>query len=158
MITILFVSLPVLLGLLLFGALRLVRAASHDPAKARRRFRQLVWGQGLIFSLVYLAALWWTLVSAHAQGGGGQAQAGEAAVAAAGLSIGDGIALLGVAVATGLAVLGAGHAVGTVGAAALGVITEKPEMLGRTLVFIGLAEGLAIYGLIISILLLQQLQ
>jgi V/A-type H+-transporting ATPase subunit K len=127
-------------------------------ATARRRFRQLVWGQVVIFSLVYIAVLWWTLIAAHAQGAGAQPQAGEAAVAAAGLSIGDGIALLGVAVATGLAVLGAGHAVGVVGAAALGVITEKPEMLGRTLVFIGLAEGLAIYGLIISILLLQQLQ
>lgn len=158
MITILFVSLPVLLGVLLMGILRLARAASQDPAKARRRFRQLVWGQILVFSLAYLAALWWTLAAAHAQGAGGQPQTGQAAVAGAGLSIGDGIALLGVAVATGLAVLGAGHAVGTVGAAALGVITEKPEMLGRTLVFIGLAEGLAIYGLIISILLLQQLR
>ena len=153
----LLVSVPVLLIFSLLGVSRLVRAANHHPATARRRFRQLVWGQVVIFSLVYVAVLSWMLIAAHAQGAGAQPQAGEAA-AAAGLSIGDGIAFLGVAVATGLAVMGAGHAVGIVGAAALGVIAEKPEMLGRTLVFIGLAEGLAIYGLIISILLLQQLQ
>jgi V/A-type H+-transporting ATPase subunit K len=153
----LLVSVPVLLLFLLVGVPPLVRGAHHHPTTARRRFRQLVWGQVVIFSLVYIAVLLWTLIATHAQGAGAQPQAGEAA-AAAGLSIGDGIALLGVAVATGLAVMGAGHAVGIVGAAALGVIAEKPEMLGRTLVFIGLAEGLAIYGLIISILLLQQLQ
>ena len=152
----LLVSVPALLIFSLLGVSGLARAANHHPATARRRFRQLVRGQVVIFSLVYIAVLSWTLIAVHAQGPGAQPQAGEAA--AAGLSIGDGIALLGVAVATGLAVMGAGHAVGIVGAAALGVIAEKPEMLGRTLVFIGLAEGLAIYGLIISILLLQQLQ
>ena len=154
----LLVSVPVLLLVLLVGVPPLVRGAHHHPTTAWRRFRQLVWGQVAIFSLVYIAVLSWTLLAAHAQGPSAEAQAGGAAAAAAGLSIGDGIALLGVAVATGLAVMGAGHAVGIVGAAALGVIAEKPEMLGRTLVFIGLAEGLAIYGLIVSILLLQQLQ
>jgi V/A-type H+-transporting ATPase subunit K len=54
-------------------------------------------------------------------------------------------------------VLGAGYAVAVVGAAALGAIAEKPELFGRTLVFIGLAEGLAIYGLIVSILILGRL-
>jgi V/A-type H+/Na+-transporting ATPase subunit K len=153
----LLVSGPALLILLLLWGARLVRGSNHHSATARRRFRQLVCGQMVIFSLVYIAALWWTLIAPHAQGAGAQPPAGPAAAAAASLSIGDGIALLGVAVATGLAVMGAGQAVGIVGAAALGVISEKPEMLGRTLVFIGLAEGLAIYGLIISILLLQQL-
>ncbi len=127
-------------------------------ALARRRFRQFVWGQVAILGFVYIAVLSWTLIAAHAQGAGAQPQAGAPAAAATSLSIGDGIAFLGIAVATGLAVMGAGHAVGVVGAAALGAITEKPEMLGRTLVFIGLAEGLAIYGLIVSILLLRQLQ
>jgi V/A-type H+-transporting ATPase subunit K len=152
------VSVPVLLILLLLGGARLVRAAGHDLATARRRFRQFVRGQVAVFSCVYIAVVLWMLVTAHAQVAGAQPQANVAAATVAGLSIGDGIAFLGIAVATGLAVIGAGHAVGVVGAAALGVISEKPEMLGRTLVFIGLAEGLAIYGLIISILLLQQLQ
>jgi len=63
---------------------------------------------------------------------------------------------LGAALATGLACIGAGIAVGIAGAAAIGGITEKPEILGRTLIFVGLAEGIAIYGLIISFLILNR--
>jgi V/A-type H+/Na+-transporting ATPase subunit K len=65
-----------------------------------------------------------------------------------------GQAALGAALATGLACIGAGIAVGIAGAAAIGGITEKPELLGRTLIFVGLAEGIAIYGLIVSFLIL----
>ncbi|MFA7386469.1 MAG: ATP synthase subunit C [Thiohalobacteraceae bacterium] len=61
------------------------------------------------------------------------------------------------ALATGLASLGAGFAVAGVGSAAIGAITEKPELLGRTLIFVGLAEGIAIYGLIVSILILNRI-
>ena len=63
---------------------------------------------------------------------------------------------VGAALATGLAAIGAGIAVGLAGAAAIGAITEKPETLGRTLIFVGLAEGIAIYGLIISFMLLTR--
>ncbi|MHB1295570.1 MAG: ATP synthase subunit C [Anaerolineae bacterium] len=63
---------------------------------------------------------------------------------------------VGAALATGLACIGAGIAVGIAGAAAIGGITEKPEILGRTLIFVGLAEGIAIYGLIISFMILNQ--
>ncbi len=61
------------------------------------------------------------------------------------------------ALATGLAALGAGIAVASTGAAAIGAVSEKPEMFGRTLVFVGLAEGITIYGLIISIMILNRL-
>lgn len=61
------------------------------------------------------------------------------------------------ALSTGIATLGAGFAVGTVGAAAVGAIAEKPELFGRVLVLLGLAEGLAIYGLVISIIILNRL-
>ena len=64
---------------------------------------------------------------------------------------------LAAALATGLSALAAGIAVGGVGAAAVGAIAEKPELFGRTLVFVGLAEGIAIYGLIISIMILNRL-
>jgi V/A-type H+-transporting ATPase subunit K len=61
------------------------------------------------------------------------------------------------ALATGLSSLGAGFAVAKVGAAAVGALAEKPELFGRLLIFIGLAEGIAIYGLIVSILMLNRL-
>lgn len=65
--------------------------------------------------------------------------------------------LMAAAVATGASSLGAGYAVGTVGAAAVGALTEKPELLGRMLILVGLAEGIAIYGLLISILIFNRL-
>jgi len=62
--------------------------------------------------------------------------------------------LLAAALSTALAALGAGFAVGRVGTAAIGALAEKPELFGRLLIFVGLAEGIAIYGLIIAIILI----
>jgi len=61
------------------------------------------------------------------------------------------------AAATGLSTLGAAYAVASVGSAAIGALAEKPELFGRVLVLVGLAEGIAIYGLIISILIINRL-
>lgn len=61
------------------------------------------------------------------------------------------------AVAAGLAAIGAAYAVAVVGAAAMGAVAEKPETAGRALIFVGLAEGIAIYGLIIAIMILGRL-
>jgi len=68
-----------------------------------------------------------------------------------------GLGYLAAALATGLAALGAGIAVAAVGAAAIGALAEKPELFGRVIIFVGLAEGIAIYGVIISVLILNQL-
>jgi V/A-type H+/Na+-transporting ATPase subunit K len=73
------------------------------------------------------------------------------------ISVGLGLALLGAGIPTALAAVGAGLAVGPVGAASLAVIAEKPEMFGRTLIYLGLAEGIAIYGLVVTILLLGRI-
>jgi V/A-type H+-transporting ATPase subunit K len=81
----------------------------------------------------------------------------EAAAGLADMSVGMGLAIIGVGIPTGLSTIGAGIAVGPIGAASLAAITEKPENLGRTLIYLGLAEGIAIYGLVISILLLNRL-
>lgn len=77
--------------------------------------------------------------------------------AASDISTGYGLALIGIGLPTGLATIGAGIAVSSVGAASLAVITEKPDMFGRTLVYLGLAEGIAIYGLVVTILLLGKI-
>jgi len=60
---------------------------------------------------------------------------------------------MGMGLSTGLAAIGAGFAVGHTGAAAIASITEKPEVFGRVMIFVGLAEGIAIYGLLISFLI-----
>jgi V/A-type H+/Na+-transporting ATPase subunit K len=66
----------------------------------------------------------------------------------------DQYATLAAALSTGLASIGAGIAVGGSGAAAVGATAEKPESFGRSLIFVGLSEGIAIYGLMISFIIL----
>ncbi len=61
---------------------------------------------------------------------------------------------LAASISVGLGSIAGGIAVAYVGSAALGVIAEKPEAAGRALIFVGLAEGIAIYGVIVAILIL----
>ncbi|MEI8349944.1 MAG: ATP synthase subunit C [Candidatus Omnitrophota bacterium] len=63
-------------------------------------------------------------------------------------------AFLSASIATGLSAIAAGIAVAYVGSAAVGAMSEKPEIAGRALIYVGLAEGIAIYGLIIAIMIL----
>jgi V/A-type H+-transporting ATPase subunit K len=67
----------------------------------------------------------------------------------------SGLRYLAAALSTGLASIGAGIAVASTGSAALGAISEDSKLLGKTLIFVGLAEGIAIYGLIVTILILN---
>jgi len=68
-----------------------------------------------------------------------------------------GLGYIAAALSTGLACAGAGYAVGIVGSAALGAVSEDQKILGKTLIYVGLAEGVAIYGLIISIMIIGSL-
>lgn len=86
-------------------------------------------------------------VAAFAQESGSGAALGTAA----------GLGFIGAALSTGLACVGAGIGVAFVGSAALGIVGEKPSMFGTTLIYIGLAEGIAIYGLVISLFILGRI-
>lgn len=65
-------------------------------------------------------------------------------------------AFLAAAIATGIGSLAAGYAVGQVGTAAMGAVAEKPELMGKSLIYVALAEGIAIYGLLIAIIVLAK--
>lgn len=60
---------------------------------------------------------------------------------------------LSMAIAVSIPSIGAGYAVGKTGTAAAATITERPELFGRTIVYVGMAEGIAIYGLLIAFLI-----
>ena len=72
-------------------------------------------------------------------------------------SFSNGMGFIGMALATGLACVGAGIAVGSVGSAAIGLVGEQPGAIGTTLIYVGLAEGVAIYGIVISMLIFSKL-
>jgi V/A-type H+/Na+-transporting ATPase subunit K len=82
------------------------------------------------------------------------ASAAETATAA---SNATGLGYLAAALSTGLSCVGGGIAVASAASAALGAISEDQSILGKSLIFVGLAEGVALYGLIISFMILGRL-
>lgn len=103
---------------------------------------------------LFLAAAWLWLCPqclAAMPGGGG---------AAAGAPGDTRDAWLGLAAALTMSVcvLGSAYAVGRIGAAAMGAAAEKPELLIRSLLFVALAEGLAVLGFVVSVILLGKIQ
>ena len=80
------------------------------------------------------------------------------AASAAGPAISEmGMGFLAAALATGLSGIGGGIAVAAAASAALGAISENEKMFGRSMIFVGLAEGIALYGLIISLMILSRI-
>lgn len=110
-----------------------------------RSKKSLVANMVSFFSLVVIAAIMLFVTTPV------QAAAGEAAGMATGLGY------LGAALATGLSCVGGGIAVASAASAALGAISEDPSALGKSLIFVGLAEGVCLYGLIISFMIIGQL-
>ena len=86
---------------------------------------------------------------------GGTAFAAEPTAAAGGISTGMGY--IAAALSTGLSCIGGGVAVSAAASAALGAISEDSSILGKSLIFVGLAEGVCLYGLIISFMIIGKL-
>lgn len=107
-----------------------------------------------------IASFFGCLVLATVFGFGGSALAASpteamiAADAAANSGLADGLKYIGSALAVGLSGIGGGIAVSAAASAALGAISENDKNFGKALIFVGLAEGVALYGLIVALLLL----
>lgn len=95
-----------------------------------------------------------TIITASVFMFSGSAFAADAAAASTGVA---GMGYLAAALSTGLACIGGGIAVSASAAAALGAISEDGSILGKSLIFVGLAEGVCLYGLIISFMILGKL-
>ena len=90
---------------------------------------------------------------------GVMAQASEAVAETTGFngSIAQGLGFIAAAIATSASALGAGFAVAAAAPAAIGAISENTDNFGKAMIFVALAEGVAIYGLLISILIINKL-
>jgi len=123
--------------------------------KTFKRYYVAAW---LILGLVMAGGMGLTLLHAQENPAGSPAAAAGEVKLPSQPSTGSKDAIYyAIAITMGAACLAAGYAVAHVGSAALGVISEKPELMGRVLIFVGLAEGIAIYGLIIAIMLMGKL-
>jgi V/A-type H+-transporting ATPase subunit K len=136
---------PLLAPVVLLALGVAVGSTRSGPSRTRRRVRWLLAAN----AVAVLAATAFLVVAvgaepSHAAAGvGGAASTGGA----------GGAALIGAAIAVAGSSIGAAIAVAYTGSAALAAISERPELFGRAMVVVGLAEGIAIYGLIISIIL-----
>ena len=136
----------VLVGLIpvIPAVIYVIQNGKMTPAKAVSRLVTGFNGFNLLVGLMAAGTIVVWLASPSSVLASGLAQEGNV----------DQYASLAAAISTGLACIGAGIAVGGSGAAAVGATAEKPESFGRSLIFVGLSEGIAIYGLIISFLVL----
>ncbi len=141
-----FLVFAILVGLIpvIPAVLFLLQNGKTSPAQAVSRIVQGFTGFNFLVGLFAagLVAVW--LASPTSALAAGAAQEGAV----------DQYVTLAAALSTGLACIGAGIAVGGSGAAAVGATAEKPESFGRALIFVGLSEGIAIYGLVLSFIIL----
>lgn len=87
----------------------------------------------------------------------GNVYAAEETAQAASSGLATGLGYIAAGIVTGLSCIGGGIAVASAASAALGAISEDSSILGKSLIFVGLAEGIALYGLIISFSILGKL-
>ena len=72
-------------------------------------------------------------------------------------TIAQGLGFLAASLSTGFSALGAGIAVAAAAPAAIGAFSENEKNFGKSLIFVALGEGVAIYGLLISILIINKI-
>ena len=111
--------------------------------------------QWMLLAVTVAVLLWGAPVRAAEPAADSAAQPGDAPQPAVSDSKAMALAAS-VAFVTAVSILGAAYAVGRIGSAALGAAAEKPELLLRSLPFVGLAEGLAVIGFIVAVILLNK--
>lgn len=136
------IMLAVPVVFLMASAIVAIKAFEHGKSKKKTVFAQL-----FSFAAVFAFCFVCPLVASAAEGD-------ATAVAAAAPGIADGLAFIGAGLATGLSCIGGGIAVGHAAPAAIGATSEDPKAFGKAIIFVVLGEGIAIYGMLISILLI----
>lgn len=137
----------------LFWIVVLTALAFSPLLLAYRRHRQGKSPKGAM--AVNIVAVFALCLLTTGLGIGGHALAAGETVSAASSSAGWGY--LAMALSTGLACIGGGVAVASAASSAIGAISENDGVFGKALIFVALAEGIAIYGMLVSILIMLRL-
>ncbi len=147
MLTLLEVLGPIVIIVLI--SLPLLPIFSKKVNAENAKFR--VWTQVGLFSATFLAVMIFQL-------NGLVANAAEvSATTSITGTLAQGLGFIAAALATSASALGAGFAVASAAPAAIGAISENSDNFGKAMIFVALAEGVAIYGLLISILIINKL-
>ena len=116
--------------------------------KAVNRKRTVLLNGGLFLGTMILMMIFMPILAA-AEG------APEAAAAASDAGIGAGLKYIAAALPTCFATIGTGIAVANAASAAIGAVSEDEKVFSKALIFVALGEGVAIYGILVSILILN---
>jgi V/A-type H+-transporting ATPase subunit K len=136
----LFMALPVVF--LIASVLIAVKAVSHGKSRKRTLLMQLA-----SFAAVFAICMVCPFAVSAATGDASAAASGTAA----------GMNYIAAAAATGISCIGGGIAVGNAAPAAIGATSEDPKAFGKAIIFVALGEGIALYGMLISILILNKI-
>ena len=134
----LIMALPVVF--LILSVLIAVKAVSHGRSRKRTMLMQLA-SFAAVFAICMICPF------------AASAATGDAAAA----SGSDGMAFIGAGAATGLSCIGGGIAVGNAAPAAIGATSEDPKAFGKAIIFVALGEGIALYGMLISFMILSKI-
>ncbi|MCI5773202.1 MAG: ATP synthase subunit C [Erysipelotrichaceae bacterium] len=147
MLSVLEMLLPLIAVILVVGPLWffIKKGANQNNAKQR------LIAQISIFCGVFVLAVLFQINGIAALAEGSATASGIAGTTAQGLGF------IAAALATGCSAIGAGWAVASAAPAAIGAISENSENFGKAIIFVALGEGVAIYGLLISILIINKL-
>ena len=133
----LFMALPVVF--LIGSVLLAVRAVSHGKSRKRTLIMQLA-----SFAFVFAVCMICPFAVSAATGDASSSSA-------------ESMAYIGAAAATGLSCIGGGIAVGNAAPAAIGATSEDPKAFGKAIIFVALGEGIALYGMLISIMIISKI-
>ena len=106
------------------------------------------------FMMVLMAVFSVTSVFAQSANASKEETAVEAQADGASGGLGSSIKYLAAALAVGIGCLGGGMAVGKIGAAAMGAMSENAEISGKALPFVGLAEGICLWGFLVALFII----
>ncbi|MGA0351735.1 MAG: ATP synthase subunit C [Acholeplasmataceae bacterium] len=148
MLTFLDFILPAILIALILIPLVKVFSGKATQAAAKRGLTQHIIGFFTVIALIFVIQLF---VKQDVFG------VEETVVDSITGTLAQGLGFLSAALSTGLSALGAGIAVAAAAPAAIGAFSENDKNFGKSLIFVALGEGVAIYGLLISILIMNQL-
>lgn len=135
--------------LVLIGVISIPLIPVFQKKVSKHTAKRRVYTQIISFGVVFAGVLLFSISA--------QAAPGETVSSNFEGSIAQGMAYLSAALAVSASALGAGYAVAQAAPAAIGAISEKEENFGKAMIFVALAEGVAIYGLLIAILIINKL-
>lgn len=147
MLTIFEAVTPLIIIILISLPIIPVLSGKVDAKNAKFR----VWTQVAMFAAAFLGVLVFQVngLVAHA--------AGEVVTTGIAGTNAQGMGFIAAAISTSASCIGAGFAVAAAAPAAIGAISENSDNFGKAMIFVALAEGVAIYGLLISILIIGKL-